>query len=212
MKLLKSVSRQASTPITTIASTRDLFRFLDDCVQSNENVMYRGLRKQSHALIPSIGRFSQKKDVPFTSAREHLMLKLFRQKTFGLVEPNLNDLALLTVAQQHGMPTRLMDWTRHSLVAIFFAVRDEFRAGEKAEDSVVYYCHPKDKVSLGQDFDPFEIDRVRRFVPQYWSPRIVAQNGLFTVHPNPRKPFESPGLKRVLIKHDARKDIKLALN
>jgi len=197
---------------TSIESTRDFFQFLDEGVQSDVNTVYRGLRKRSHPLIPSIGRFRQKSGTAFTPQRERLMLKLFRQKTFGLVDPSLNDLAVLTVAQHHGMPTRLMDWTRNPLVAFFFAVRDEFRRGERAEDSVVYLYEPAEKVVLEQDFDPFKIDSVRRFVPKYWSPRIVAQNGLFTAHPTPIRLFEPPGLSQVLIKHAVRKDIKLALH
>lgn len=140
------------------------------------------------------------------------MLKLYRQKTFGLIDPSLNDLALLTVAQHHGMPTRMMDWTRNPLVAFFFAVRDEFSASEPADDSVLYIYEPKEKVLLEQDFDPFKINRVRRFVPKYWSSRLVAQSGLFTCHPFPKRPFNPDGLHRVLIRHAVRKDIKLALH
>jgi FRG domain len=202
----------ASSTAATIATTQDFFRFLDEVVHSDVNTVYRGLRKRSHSLIPSIGRLLQKKGIPFTPERERLMLKLFRQKTFGLVDSSLNDLALLTVAQHHGMPTRLMDWTRNPLVAFFFAVRDEFRPSERPEDSVVYFYEPKEKVVLEQDFDPFKIDRVRRFIPKYWSPRIVAQGGLFTAHPIPNRPFEPAGMSEVLIKHAARKDIKLALH
>jgi len=196
----------------TVSSTRDFFGFLDERVQSDLNTVYRGLRKCSYSLIPSIGRSLQKRGTPFTPKREALMLKLFRQKTFGLIDSSLNDLALLTVAQHHGMPTRLMDWTRNPLVAFFFAVRDEFRAGEPPEDSVVYLYEPEEKVVLEQDFNPFTIKLVRRFIPKYWSPRIVAQSGLFTAHPTPDKPFEPMGLSRVLIKNAARKDVKLALH
>jgi hypothetical protein len=195
-----------------ITSTEDFFGFLDDRVHSDANTLYRGLRKSSYPLIPSIGRYQQKNGTAFTPGRERLMLKLFRQKTFGLIDPNLNDLALLTVAQHHGMPTRMMDWTRNPLVAFFFAARDEFSPCELAEDSIVYVYEPNDKVVLEQDFDPFKIGRVRRFVPKYWSPRIVAQNGLLTAHPIPDRPFNPDGLSKVRIKHAVRKDLKLALH
>jgi len=196
----------------TVASTKDFFRFLDERVHSEANTLYRGLRKSTYRLVPSIGRLLQKKETPFTPERERLMLKLFRQKTFGLVDTTLNDLALLTVAQHHGLPTRMMDWTRNPLVAFFFAVRDEFLPTEPHDDSVVYIYEPTEKVLLDEDFDPFKINRVRRLVPRYWSPRIVAQAGLFTVHPVPQRPFAPRGLVKVLIKHAVRKDIKLALH
>lgn len=76
---------------------------------------------------------------------------------------------------------------------------------------MVYFYHPQEKVLLDQDFDPFKVARVRRFVPKYWSPRIVAQNGLSTVHPNPREPFNPPGLRQVIVKNDVRRQIKIAL-
>jgi hypothetical protein len=40
----------------------------------------------------------------------------------------------------------------------------------------------------------------------------VAQSGVFTVHPDPSKPFAPKGLRRVTIRHAERKNIKLALH
>ena len=208
----RKLKRGTPPRVVTVSSTTNFFRFLDSCVKSEANAMYRGLRKQSYKLIPAIGRMNQKSGDPFTSAREKLMLKLFRQKTFGLLDVAHNDLALLTIAQHHGMPTRLMDWTRNPLVAFYFAVKDAFDASEAQEDSIVYLYHPTDKVVLDLDFEPFAVTAVRRFVPKYWNPRIVAQSGLFTVHPRPGEPFEPKGLRRVIIKYSVRRQLKLALH
>lgn len=65
MKLPKTTSpRRArlSAKTASIANTQDFFRFLDDRVHSDANAIYRGLRKSTYALVPSIGRFLQKKE------------------------------------------------------------------------------------------------------------------------------------------------------
>lgn len=178
-----------------------------------QNQHFRGVRKTSFKLLPSIGRFKTSHGKPINVDAEQLMLKLFKQKAHDFVKDHVNDdLALLSIAQHHGLPTRLLDWTRNPLVALYFAVRDPLPKSESPEHSAVYVYVPDEKVSLDRSFDPFKIKSVRRYIPKYWNPRIVAQMGLFTAHNNPRIPWNSKAITKIEIRHDARKEVKVALH
>lgn len=190
-----------------------MFAFLEECISARENHLFRGVRKQSHKLIPSVGRHKTNKGNVFDVKSEKLLLKLFKQKAHEFVKQHDDDpLALLSIAQHHGLPTRLLDWSKNPLVAIYFAVKDEFHASEDREDSKIFLYIPKSKIDLDETFDPFAIREVKRYIPKYWNPRIVAQLGLFTVHNEPNIEWVSPEVKTIHIAHDIRKDIKLALN
>ena len=190
-----------------------MFRFLEECSAAGENHHFRGVRKASHQLVPSVGRCRTKKDAAFSVDDERLLLKLFRQKAYDFVkEHTTNDLALLSIAQHHGLPTRMLDWSKNPLVALYFTVKDPFHSHEPPEESVVYVYIPQAKIDLDTHFDPFTIKTVRRYIPQYWSPRIVAQAGMFTVHNEPNVPWVSNDVSVVRINNSIRKDIKLALN
>lgn len=199
--------------ISAIESTKDMFAFLEECTNSGENQLFRGVRKRSYKLVPSIGRYKTNKGKSFDIKAEQLLLKLFKQKAYEFVKEHSEDsLALLSIAQHHGLPTRLLDWSKNPLVAIYFAVKDVFGSQEKEEDSLVYVYVPTQKVDLDEPFDPFTVRSTRRYIPKYWNPRIVAQSGVFTVHHIPNMPWTPSAVREIPIRHSARRDIKVALN
>lgn len=135
------------------------------------------------------------------------VLKLFKDQAM----PHLSfqpedDWEWLSLAQHHGLPTRLLDWSRNPLVAAYFAV-EEPHAG----DSAVYAYRSSKSLKEGRG-SPFDIDNVERFIPRHVTRRITSQAGLFTAHPDPTKPFGSrAAVDKLIIKQPFRKDLKSIL-
>lgn len=85
---------------------------------------------------------------------------------------------VLSLAQHHGLPTRLLDWTVNPLVATYFSCERD-----AAEDSAVWVVWGFNE-SRDLPFNPFKIDTIYNVQPMVVSPRIQAQSGEFTAHPN----------------------------
>jgi FRG domain len=140
------------------------------------------------------------------------MLSLFKQKAYPYLDKNINDLEVLAIAQHHGLPTRLIDWTWNPLVALYFAVRDDWKDYEENTDSLIYVWEKDIKGQLEPKFEPFKINKVELFLPQHVSKRIIAQSGIFTIHPKPAKEFITTGISKIIIKSTIRHEIKKRLN
>lgn len=106
------------------------------------------------------------------------------------------------MGQHHGLPTRLLDWTRNPLVALYFACREN-----KNKDGAVYFSDGLSSIDLSQDIDPFEIDEDKQWIPVHFTDRLANQNGLFSISKNPTEPLKKGILHKVFVKAEAKGDI-----
>lgn len=83
--------------------------------------VFRGMTDSSHTLETSIQRFvgqSGKWDL------EVHLLRNFRQYARQEIDQPESPFHLMALAQHHGLPTRLLDWTHSPAVAAYFATGD----------------------------------------------------------------------------------------
>ncbi|MDX5421807.1 MAG: FRG domain-containing protein [Hymenobacteraceae bacterium] len=87
--------------------------------------VYRGTWNQSYDLSTSIMRIGSKYD-----RLEPHLLRNFRKYAHSNASPGDSVWNWLAVAQHHGLPTRLLDWTYSPYVALHFATNDLSRYEE----------------------------------------------------------------------------------
>lgn len=93
--------------------------------------------------------------------------------------PNPEVLDLMAMAQHHGVPTRLLDWSRKAFTAAYFAASTALARYEEWEPDSRLAIWALDKVGLNSHKD-ITIHKS----PGAISPHLAAQGGLFTVHPH----------------------------
>ena len=176
------------------------------------NWIFRGVTRLEHELRPKIGRPStRKKGRGYLLQHEKWLLDEFRRMAtayFTNTSPAITEWDWLTLAQHHGLPTRLLDWSFNPLVAAFFAVEHEGANGD-----ALIYAHKPLGIVGPHSIVPFQYPQVSRFDPPHISPRIIAQSATFTVHPNPTsilKPRKR--LRKLVVKEIFCRELKGRLN
>jgi hypothetical protein len=185
------------------------FEDLHKAVQNFKNnvVIYRGVRMIDHELKPKIGRYKKFKSNEIEN-EEKTILRLFKEQALPYLDfVPTSEWDWLAIAQHHGLPTRLLDWSRNPLVASYFSVEKE-----NDGDSVVYAFRHNKYINTEKNKDPFSETSVGRFIPRHVTRRITAQTGMFTIHPDPRIDFRTDNrITCITIKKEFRKTLKKIL-
>jgi len=168
--------------------------------------IFRGVSDKKHQLIPVIGRLQKfaKHSLPRLATEERALLKKFRLEGARYVNGNLDTWEWLVLARHHGLPTRLLDWTRNPLVSLYFAVVDctETAAAVYAEDF---------NTTANTTTDPFNINAVCKVIPSHRADRVAAQASVLSIHPNPHVAYTSKSLIRFTIRPKLKQVIRKSL-
>ncbi len=108
-----------------------IMRYRDNCV-------YRGMSDKQWSMMPSLNRVCA-----HDLSLERQMLRSFRKYGYADLQQVTSFWQMLAMAQQFGLPTRLLDWTYSPLVAAHFATEDQ----ESYDKDGIILCVHIDKMN-----------------------------------------------------------------
>jgi len=163
--------------------------------------------------------------------REHTLNRQFRRMSSSLVANGLNLVGLYFLAQHHGLPTRLMDWTINPLAAVYFAA-----SGSLDEDGVVFVLNshelgnsvemrdPKVEAVVSSLFDDGNVPfgaTILPVLPDRVAGRMLQQSSCFTLHTPPKElnngnhetiiPMDVSGVTKYMVPKAAKAKLRLTL-
>lgn len=173
---------------------------------------FRGESRDFYTLIPKIGRLTSRprtsgegcvpdEVVPADIYGEYQALQEFKKLGRHMVEVQpATDWEWLALAQHHGLPTRLLDWSVNPLIALYFAVAPTYSDLDLQKDRVsnpaygggaaFYIAHTMYGLSdIDEKTNPFEAETCFFMAPVIAS-RIKAQSGVFSLLKDPWRSLE----------------------
>jgi FRG domain len=168
-----------------------------------KTVWYRGQSNSLFTLVPSLFR------IPDGLQREQEVFNRFKQIASRIQAEGKDDWELLFSMQHYWIPTRLLDWSEVVGVPLFFASKYN-QTFEGKEAISLYVLDPlqmnlkSQKHNIPQlpgltnfnyqkiyfEKDPFAATFPIAIIPNFNHNRLLAQRGVFTVHPDTHQPIE----------------------
>lgn len=132
-----------------ISKMEEVFRYLD---QYTRDYFFRGVTNATHKLVPRIGRHPSFNKLNKVKEVEEDLLRRFKRRARPFLPESAKDeWEFLALAQHHGLPTRLLDWSRNPLVALYFAVQKN-----KNDDCAVYVLKRDKYITAPININPFK--------------------------------------------------------
>ena len=165
-------------PVWHAESVDDLEAFLSQRRSTSALRIFRG-QGAKWPLLPHLGRVETRGSL---RAVETKLLESFKKEApqFAPNIPN-NPWDWLALAQHHGLPTRLLDWSLDPYVALWFAVRRRPKKAEHSPELWIFTPNGEDIIDRKADQDPYRGTWTKVFRPEPWFPRVREQKGAFTV-------------------------------
>ncbi len=187
----------------TVKDFNDFNNYLDKYIKSNLWI-FRGQSNIDWELIPKAGRKI------YSNYSDKKIIKSWKNRaTVFLNKEPINDWDWLYLAQHHGVPTRLLDWSINPLIACYFAVNKDYN-----EDGVIYAIF-SNSVRDTDASKPFDIKKISIVRPKSITPRITKQSGVFTIHPNATEKINKDtfsSIEKIIIPKEIKKNIMFKLN
>ena len=203
----KKVSQKSSAPWERrrVASWSEFQQHIERYLDGN--YLFRGVASVRFPLVTSVGR--QREGYGYSKQVEEALFDQFKREALPFLPTRpTNDWEWLALAQHHGVPTRLLDWSESPAVSLFFAVW-----GNNEDDAGLYIIRRPDQVkAVDLELHPFKTKEVVFFYPGYVTPRLVSQRGLFTVHPDPEAPYTSKDMQQIVIGSECKADFRRKLD
>jgi len=173
---------------------------------------FRGLPNQKDPLMPTLFR-NDKPIAAITTIERTLYAEFISHSAVIHSKSSVkNSWDILYEMRHHGLPTRLLDWTENFAVALFFAL--DFGITNQIVNPTIWILNPielnRKSIKLDaivnattQDLDYYSLfiepdPRRKKYqpfknpisiFPMRSHPRLLAQNGVFTVHGTEIKPL-----------------------
>lgn len=163
--------------------------------------------------------------------KERSINRQFRRMAASHLPAGLSLVSLYLLAQHHGLPTRMLDWSANPLAALFFAT-----SGRPEEDGAIYVMKANDLGSLTEmrhsrvqatvqavfrDGEIQEPESIIPLLPDLHAGRLLQQASCFTLHTPPQElnnakvaeiaPLPVPWKEKWLVPQAAKQGLLLTL-